>query len=268
VSTSWYPVTEEQWKNYLFYASEMLGLGFKMDDIISLADPGPGKSADKGAKIQEQMDNMDLDFEEGMFADDSGSNIASAVDVCNTIHLVVRIGLDDTDRAYIETLTGAVSLGFPALMSHEHEHLHEHGHEHTKPHAKKHLKGPKAVEDSVDAFEFEDPFTEDSPLLVLQSLIQELNARSIPLPSTGSAVPTPDNPDARDDCCRGKISGLDAKCGGLDEKDDCVGTKSMLGKTLCKWTCGQSEREARYSGYSGSNKWRGKNHGGYGRRMD
>merc|ERR1712157_394637 len=39
------------------------------------------------------------------------------------------------------------------------------------------------------------------------------------------------------DCCVGKISDLDAKCGGFDEKDDCADHKGMFGKTLCKWTC-------------------------------
>ena len=52
VSTSWYPVTEVQWKQYLFNVTGLLNLGFSSDEILALADPGPGLSADKGAVIQ------------------------------------------------------------------------------------------------------------------------------------------------------------------------------------------------------------------------
>ena len=52
VSTSWYPITESQWQEYLFYVSETLRLGFRREEILPLYDPGPGLSADKGQKIR------------------------------------------------------------------------------------------------------------------------------------------------------------------------------------------------------------------------
>ena len=53
VSTSWYPITADQWQEYLYYVSNLLGLGFVKEEILTVDDPGPGLSADKGAKIRE-----------------------------------------------------------------------------------------------------------------------------------------------------------------------------------------------------------------------
>ena len=48
VSTSWAPVTEEQWKAYLINITSPFDLGFDENTTLSLEDPGPGLSADKG----------------------------------------------------------------------------------------------------------------------------------------------------------------------------------------------------------------------------
>jgi len=101
VSTSWYPVNEEQWQAYLKYISDETGLGFPLDHIFAVEDPGPGLSADKGAVIKANMAKHGIMFDEALFADDSAGNIKSAQGVCNTLHLSKRAGLDDTDRDYI-----------------------------------------------------------------------------------------------------------------------------------------------------------------------
>merc|ERR1711894_48997 len=104
VSTSWAPVSEEQWKEYLINVTGTFNLGFDEDSTLSLEDPGPGKSADKGAVIQLDMTEEDIEFSEALFADDSTSNIKSAKAVCNTLLLPKRRGLDGTDCAYMEAL--------------------------------------------------------------------------------------------------------------------------------------------------------------------
>jgi len=55
VSTSWYPITAAQWQTYLYYVSELLDLGFEFEEILAVDDPGPGKSADKGAKFEKTI---------------------------------------------------------------------------------------------------------------------------------------------------------------------------------------------------------------------
>ena len=101
VSTSWFPITENQWQEYLFYVSNELELGFAKDDILTVADPGPGLSADKGAKIQMDAGVEGTYLNQTIFADDSWGNIKSARDVCQTLYINERKGLDLQDRAYL-----------------------------------------------------------------------------------------------------------------------------------------------------------------------
>ena len=101
LSTSWYPITENQWKEYLFYVSDELKLGFAYADILTVADPGPGLSADKGAKIQTDAGKSKNYLKEAIFADDSWGNIKSARNVCQTLYINERKGLDSQDRDYL-----------------------------------------------------------------------------------------------------------------------------------------------------------------------
>ena len=64
----------------------------------------PGLSADKGEVIKQEMAKEGIRFEEALFADDSTNNIETAKDVCNTLLLPKRLGLDGTDCAYMEAL--------------------------------------------------------------------------------------------------------------------------------------------------------------------
>lgn len=104
VSTSWFPVSKLQWQTYLLEVSSMLDLGFDADHVITLNDPGPGLSADKGAEIKANMAKTGIKFAEAVFADDTGGNIKKAKDVTNTIYLPRKMGLDQTDRDYIKVL--------------------------------------------------------------------------------------------------------------------------------------------------------------------
>ena len=61
-----------------FQISDEVGLGFPTDHIFALADPGPGKSADKGALIKAHMAKHGILPHQALFADDSAGNIKSA----------------------------------------------------------------------------------------------------------------------------------------------------------------------------------------------
>ena len=102
VSTSWYPITADQWQEYLYYVSDLLGLGFFKEEILTVDDPGPGLSADKGAKIREDKNLEEGYLDSAMFADDSSGNIKSALMVCNTLYIIKRKGLSITDMSYIK----------------------------------------------------------------------------------------------------------------------------------------------------------------------
>jgi len=105
VSTSWYPITAAQWQTYLYYVSELLDLGFEFEEILAVDDPGPGKSADKGAKIREDNNGTKEFLNNAMFADDSTGNIKSSIMVCNTLYMAKRKGLDNYDFDYIKAAT-------------------------------------------------------------------------------------------------------------------------------------------------------------------
>ena len=110
VSTSWYPITEAQWQEYLFYVSDLLNLGFFKDEILAVEDPGEGLSADKGKRIRKDQGDFDDEtpsemkpfYSDVMFADDSTGNIKSALKVCNLLYMVERKGLGKSDMDYIK----------------------------------------------------------------------------------------------------------------------------------------------------------------------
>merc|ERR1712198_436874 len=104
VSTSWYPITAEQWQEYLYHVSNLLGLGFLKEEILTVDDPGPGLSADKGKKIRDDK-NIDVFLDNAMFADDSSGNIKSSTMVCNTLYIIKRKGLSVADMKYIKAST-------------------------------------------------------------------------------------------------------------------------------------------------------------------
>ena len=88
-------------------------LGFDESTTLSLEDPGPGLSADKGKVIKQDMLEDEIEFNEALFSDDSTGNIKSAKDVCNTLLLPKRLGLDGTDCAYMEALVSKNSGTIP-----------------------------------------------------------------------------------------------------------------------------------------------------------
>ena len=103
VSTSWYPITEEQWQEYLAYVSNVMELGFLKDEILAVEDPGEGLSADKGQRIRDDQNITVDDFvSDAMFADDSTGNIRSAIDVTNLLWMHERKGLGERDIEYIK----------------------------------------------------------------------------------------------------------------------------------------------------------------------
>ena len=110
VSTSWYPITEAQWQEYLFYVSNLLNLGFFKDEILAVEDPGEGFSADKGERIRDDQKDFYAEdsremlpfYSDVMFADDSTGNIKSALKVCNLLYMVERKGLGKSDMDYIK----------------------------------------------------------------------------------------------------------------------------------------------------------------------
>ena len=61
--------------------SDDAGAGEQGGDIIALADPGPGLSADKGGAIATRLEGLGAD--EALFVDDSSGNIVSASPHCD-----------------------------------------------------------------------------------------------------------------------------------------------------------------------------------------
>ncbi|KNC84538.1 hypothetical protein SARC_03241 [Sphaeroforma arctica JP610] len=102
LSTSWEPVPGTEWAKYIHKFSDMAELGFDMDHILSLDDPGVGISADKGAFAAETLESMGFLPDDALFADDSAGNIESATNKTDTLYLPVRAGYDFTDMDYIE----------------------------------------------------------------------------------------------------------------------------------------------------------------------
>lgn len=102
LSTSWEPVPGIEWAKYILKFSEMAELGFDMDHILSLDDPGVGISADKGAVAAETLESLGLEPDDALFADDSAGNIKSMTGKADTLYLPVRAGYDFTDMDYIE----------------------------------------------------------------------------------------------------------------------------------------------------------------------
>ena len=117
VSTSWYPITADQWQEYLYHVSELLGLGFLKEEILTVDDPGPGLSADKGKKIREDKNvEPPIFLDTAMFADDSSGNIKSSIMVCNTLYIIERKGLSETDMKYIKASTKNILVGLYAII--------------------------------------------------------------------------------------------------------------------------------------------------------
>ena len=114
VSTSWYPITEAQWQEYLFYVSNLLNLGFFKDEILAVEDPGKDLSADKGQRIRDDQKDFYAEdsremlpfYSDVMFADDSTGNIISGLKVCNLLYMVERKGLGKSDMDYIKKSAG------------------------------------------------------------------------------------------------------------------------------------------------------------------
>ena len=95
---------------------------FPRDHILGLDDPGPGIQADKGSKLKEKLDELDMGIEkaECIFADDKLGNLnwancngydadgdscddyGGTRNYCDTLLIQEREGMDGTDMNYIE----------------------------------------------------------------------------------------------------------------------------------------------------------------------
>jgi len=112
VSTSWFPITEKQWQEYLYYITQQFELGFEKNEVLTVLDPGPGLSANKGAKIQTDAGVADgIYLNQAIFADDSWGNIKSARNILHTLYIRKREGLDRQDREYILSSVNKVNNG-------------------------------------------------------------------------------------------------------------------------------------------------------------
>ena len=100
LSTTWFPITENQWQEYLFYVSNLLNLGFEKEDILAVEDPGPGIPANKGERIRVDQ-NAKVFQGQVMFADDSTGSINSALNVSNLLWMKDRTGLGEEDMEFI-----------------------------------------------------------------------------------------------------------------------------------------------------------------------
>merc|ERR1711871_15021 len=101
LSTSWWPVTAEQWRAYLLLCDSVTKLGFDADHIIALGVKSPGKGADKGAAIQSKLQDLGVSPGQCLFADDASDNIQSATKKCDTLWVQQRRGLEESDMHFV-----------------------------------------------------------------------------------------------------------------------------------------------------------------------
>ena len=104
LSTTWFPITENQWQEYLFYVTNLLNLGFKKEDILAVEDPGPGLPANKGERIREDQ-NTKAFQNQVIFADESTGSINSALNVSNLLWMKEGTGLGEEDMEFITKST-------------------------------------------------------------------------------------------------------------------------------------------------------------------
>jgi hypothetical protein len=103
LSTSWYPVGAAAWRAYLAAVTSAAELEWPTaDEVLALADPGPGLPADKGGAIAEHLADWGLAGHEALLVDDSEGNIASAAGHCDTVWLPQREGMPSVVLDYIE----------------------------------------------------------------------------------------------------------------------------------------------------------------------
>eukprot|EP00483_Globobulimina_turgida_P000850 UN00851 len=87
LSTSWMPVPASEWAAFIYQTLVYVGLDayFPLENILTLDDPGPGNSADKGAKAQITLTELGITSVNACLdSDDSSGNIASFVGICDT----------------------------------------------------------------------------------------------------------------------------------------------------------------------------------------
>ena len=108
ISTSWFQVPANAWSNFIWtvfkYANIQDYFGSK-DAILTLDDPGEALASDKGASIRTKMDELGLNPNQAIFADDSHGNILSASCspiAADTLYVQGGRGLQEEDFVYIE----------------------------------------------------------------------------------------------------------------------------------------------------------------------
>eukprot|EP01083_Nonionella_stella_P193535 714695_1 len=130
LTTSWEPVPAEYWADLVYEMLKIINFDiyFPREHILALDDPGPGIQADKGAVAKNKMDEVGItEMSACIFLDDKQGNLnfancdgtdpvgASCDDyggnrhICDTLLIQERLGLDGTDKNYIEARTLMIS---------------------------------------------------------------------------------------------------------------------------------------------------------------
>jgi hypothetical protein len=123
LSTAWEPIPAVEWEDMIYASLEYVGLDvfFNRSNILGLLDPGPGKQADKGAKLKVELDRLEItEMAECVFADDKEGNLNYANcegddwigkpcadyggtrKYCDVVLIFERDGMDGTDLNYFE----------------------------------------------------------------------------------------------------------------------------------------------------------------------
>jgi len=104
VSTSWYDQSAANWQYFISKVFDVANLTqyLPMEDILTLADPGLNLAADKGSLMAAYLANKSWGVHDGLFVDDSPSNIVSANGKVDWLLVTPRSGLAVNQLQYIE----------------------------------------------------------------------------------------------------------------------------------------------------------------------
>jgi len=105
VSTSWYSLNAANWAYFISKVFDVANLTsfVPLASILTLDDPGAGIAANKGALMAAYLSGKNWSIHDGLFVDDSPSNINSANGTVDWLLVAPRTGLAVNQLEYIES---------------------------------------------------------------------------------------------------------------------------------------------------------------------
>jgi len=104
LSTSWYDLSAGAWQYAIHKMLDVANLSsyIPLKNILTLADPGDGIAADKGTVMQTYLATRGWGPHNGLFCDDSPSNIKSANGKIDWMQIFPRTGMAQNQLVWVE----------------------------------------------------------------------------------------------------------------------------------------------------------------------